>query len=767
MSNIFPTTPQPFRAASVQGPDRQLLVNPMKGTGLDEVLKHQLGMTREKNRHDLAMQRSMMDMITKFRPGGTRGNKVMGWHNPRQKRILEQADNAMYSAIDEVMKTDSPTTQDILKLQRGLGEATTRATEQVAYEQSVHMKYLDQYAKSKDTVHAGAYNAALDKYYNWDGEEPFDLRQLDPNLYRVQNPFDVADDYMKRRKSMANESIEEDPETGIRYTEARAENLQEGLRGELLKRSAQTIGWDYDAMSEEERAAVSSLYPDKESYINGMIDEVINTVSPDDVYVGISETRSAPKIGTAAEESKYTKSHAAKISTMQEWAGKAGYEITEAEALGLWEEVMRMGKNDRYKGKLLQDLVKIALEKLAPKEGASSGGEEKKRLSDANPTDAEGRKSLSPSAVETLERDNEVGRVVEDAPNEYTKSFGRGLFESIPMRDLEIGGQQISYDYSINPLTFLNTPYIPSIMDGGPGLTQDEKDEIGIFLNSLPFEDKPIRLTDQDKTKFAYYMKNPHLAEMVVKKTYASYLGQIKQEGLKGDQKKLLSLFNYYNGDIDKVKSHIESGKDDPTWVKEMQNTQYDRNYLLGFYKNTVKDKLGVIESGGAYDAVYSGDEWSSAIGKYQVLAYSRWKEIDAVVPDVSSYQPKESTINKLMQNPWVKSRLSGRGNIKMGGKPVPKQTALKTMGYFLEHPEIQDTHYKEYLEKPAFAFADKMKSKYPDSGYNSDQLFYIFHHHGSGCAEKFVSTGKTCKELLELNSNAHRELVKALKKLA
>ena len=57
------------------------------------------------------------------------------------------------------------------------------------------------------------------------------------------------------------------------------------------------------------------------------------------------------------------------------------------------------------------------------------------------------------------------------------------------------------------------------------------------------------------------------------------------------------------------------------------------------------------------------------------------------------------------------------------------------------------------------------MKKNYPDTNYNDDQLFYIYHHHG-GCAEQFVSSHKTCKELLDLNSNAHTELVRALKKL-
>jgi len=749
MAQIFPSTPQPFRAARIEGPDQRLL-NPMKGTGLDDILRHQLGMAREKNRHDLAMQRSMMDMITKFRPGGTRSNKVMGWHNPRQKRILEQADNAMYSAIDEVMKTDSPTTQDVLKLQRKLGEATTRATEQVAYEQSVHMKYLDQYNKDKDNIHAGAYNAALDQYYDWDGEEPFDLSLLDPRNYRVENPFDVAEDYLKRRKTMASEQIKVDPETGMRYTEARAENLQEGLRAEVLKRSGKSIGWDYDSMTEEERKKLPELYPTREAYINGMVDEVVNSMAPEDTYIGISNEKNPPRVPSSVEEAKYTKNHAAKIATVQEWAQDAGYDITDPEALGLWEEVMRMGKQDRYQNKSLRELLDIVMKRYNPGDG--------------NPSNAGGSQSLSPSASEQLKRDNEVGQLVEDAPNEYTQSYGSALRNSFRFKSLDLGKGEVDYNYSINPILLLKTDYLPEVMDEMV-LPEDITAQTSIFLNSLPFTENPIQVSDKDAKQLAFYMMNPHVGRKMERHLYSSFLKKAKEEGIKTDKHRLISLFNYFSGDMGKIKNHIESGKEDPDWVKNMSSPQYNAEYLTGFYNKTLRTKLGMVESGGAYDAVYSGDAWSSAIGKYQVLAYSRWKEISSLVPNVKDYEPQISTVRKLMKNPWIKSRLSGGGNIKMGSETISKEAALKKMAYFLEHPDVQEKHYKEYLEKPAFKFVDKMKKNYPDTNYNDDQLFYIYHHHG-GCAEQFVSSHKTCKELLDLNSNAHNELVRALKKL-
>ncbi len=754
MSQIFPSTPQPYRAPQVQGPDSRLLVNPMAKTGLDEILKYQLGLMREKNRHDLAMQRSMMDMVTKFRPGGTRGNKVMGWHNPRQKRILEEADNSMYSAMEQLGAIENPTTQDILKFQRQIGESTTRALDQVAYEQSLHMKYLDKYNKNKSDYHAGAYNAALEEYYNWDGEEPFDVRTLDPSAYMASNPYDVADDFMERLKKYAPEDIEVDPSTGLRYVKRHAEGYKDGLREEIRRKSGQSLGWDYDSMSPEEKQAIMDQYPDRDSYINGMIESVVNTISPSDEFSDISEVKTAPRTPGSTQDSKYTKSHAAKIETIIAAGADLGIEISEDEALLMWEEILRMGKEDRYKTKTLKELIKIV-----------SG----KQSRATNPKSAAGSSPNSVANEKQLENELRVAREIESSSNTYSKSYLQAVNETIDVGPIELEGGTVDYNYGINPIEFIKIPFAWDEKLRRP-ISDRDKDMVRLFFNMTPFSrDKVVRLTDENINTFIQYMEDPDLARTAARSIYAGYLEKMDDMNIKGDKNRVLALFNWYAGDEKLVKEHLRTDKEDPEWVKQMSDQSYNLDFLTNFYDNTIRNKLGMVESGGKYDAVYSGSEWSSAIGKYQVLAYTRWRELVNVmagVPGLTDYDADPATIAKLKKNPWIKSKLSGSGNIKMpDGRTYNKSKVLNIMAYFLENPEIQERHYKEYLEKPAFRFVDKMKDKYPDTKYNDDQLFYIFHHHG-GCAEQFIQKGTTCRELLDLNTNAHSELLRALKKL-
>lgn len=560
-NNIFPSTPQPFRAARIEGVDRQLLVNPMKGSGLDDLLKHQLGMERDKNKHDLAMQKSILDMVTKFRPGATKGSAVMGWHNPHQKKILEQSDNAMYGAIETLLKTDKPTTQDILKMQRQVGEATTRSVDQVAYEQSTHVKYRDKYNKDKENYHAGAYNAALEAYYNYDGEEPFDVRQLDPSNYTVENPYDVADAYLKRAKDKPAESLEIDPNTGIRYVEGKVTNLKEGLREDLLRRSGKSLGWDYDYMDPEEKQKIAALYPDRDSYINGMVESIVNTYAPEDEYTNISDVRYPLRQPgeNKKPEDPYTKADRGKIETVKEWADDLGYKLNDAEARGVWEEVIRFGKDDRFRdrGITLQQLVEIVIKKDSDKYKPTEKSKTPKKTS-------------GPKAAKyDVEK---VKKSVYERPagglsfSEKYKNIAKDM--QLP-GSFKYGDQEYEYDKPLNPVVFAS--YYDEETMGDIQLTAADKAQINEFLQSaqVAIGSPKIKL-DKDRyyKSFIYFMNNPDAADAIVERRYGTFINDLESAKIPVTQKALW-LFNHYKGSSEKTINHIKSKKPTPKGVRE------------------------------------------------------------------------------------------------------------------------------------------------------------------------------------------------------
>ena len=554
-NNIFPSTPQQFRSARVEGVDRQLLVNPMKGSGLDDILKHQLGMERDKNKHELAMQKSMFDMVTKFRPGGTKGNSVMGWHNPHQKRILEQADDAMYGAINMLLQTDKPTTQDVLKMQRQVGEATTRSVEQVAYEQSTHVKYRDKYNKDKENYHAGAYNAALEEYYNYDGEEQFDLRKLDPSNYTYENPYDIANSYLKRTKEFASESLEKD-EDGTRYVEQKATNLKAGLRDEIMRRSGKGLGWDYDYMNEEEKAQISTLYPDRESYVNGMVESIVSTAVPEDEYTGISDVRYPKQASVQAKEDPYTKTDRGKIETIKEHANDYGYDLSDAEARGLHDEIMRFGKQPRFANKSLKEMVQIVIEKDHAKYKESKK-ESKKSESGTQSKKAE----ATMKAVKKYVYDPAPGGL------SYAKKY-RSTMDELGS-SFEYKGQEIEYDYPINPAIFLAAPYEPAKMDGVE-VTEADKENIKGFVTrgQTALGRNPVNINDEKLyKKFMYFMQNDDDADAVVERRYGKFLQAVEKAKIK-DVTKALWLFNWYLGNEKKAIEHMTKGLADPKGLR-------------------------------------------------------------------------------------------------------------------------------------------------------------------------------------------------------
>jgi hypothetical protein len=555
MAQIFPSTPQPFRAARIEGVDRQLLVNPMKGSGLDDILKHQLGMERDKNKHELAMQKSMFDMVTKFRPGGTKGNSVMGWHNPHQKKILEQADDAMYGAINMLLQTDKPTTQDVLKMQRQVGEATTRSVEKVAYEQATHVKYREKYNKDKDNYHAGAYNAALEEYYNYDGEEQFDLRKLDPSNYTYDNPYDVANQYLKRVKDNPSEALKMD-ETGTRYVEEKVTNIKAGMRDEIMRRSGKSLGWDYDYMSDEEKAQIATLYPDKESYVKGMVESIVSTAAPEDEYTGISDVHYPKQASVQRDEDPYTKTDRGKIETIKSHAEELGYTLDDNDARALHDEIMRFGKQDRFQNKTLGELVGIVINKDTAKYKATEKGAKKSESG-----------TQSKKAEATMKAVKKY--VYEPAPGglSYAKKY-RSTMDELGS-SFEYKGKEVEYDYPINPAIFLAAPYEPAKMDGIE-VTESDKENIKGFVTrgQTALARNPVNIND-DKLykKFMYFMQNDDDADAVVERRYGKFLQAVEKAKIK-DVTKALWLFNWYLGNEKKAIEHMTKGLADPKGLR-------------------------------------------------------------------------------------------------------------------------------------------------------------------------------------------------------
>ena len=282
----------------------------------------------------------------------------------------------------------------------------------------------------------------------------------------------------------------------------------------------------------------------------------------------------------------------------------------------------------------------------------------------------------------------------------------------------------------------------------------------------MNISDGKVVLNDDEYKALKMFLTLPNLSKGIAEDLYTDLFEKAEEDNLQVEDRRLLALYNKYNGNYGKVKEHIQTKKEDDPWVQEMSSVDLDVKYIKKTFASMLKEKLGLVESNNKYDAVYKGTEYSSAIGRYQVLGYTHWKTIKQEVGNIVNYTPSESTIRTLMGNPWISQNLRGDGTITMpDGINHPKKEVLRIFSYFLENPSIQERHFERHLARKGYDFVENMKEKYPKKQWNDLQLFYMYHHHGN-CAEQFLRDGTTCKEISRKNSNANAELNRALRKL-